>query len=137
MRALNALFGEVFGEPETYTGSPPESAYCESSLGRDDLLLAVAAQDDQLIGGVAAYLLRKFEQGRSEVYIYDLAVAADHRRRGVATELIEEVRRFGRENGAWTVFVQADVVPEDEPARQLYRKLASEEITAFHFDIEP
>jgi aminoglycoside 3-N-acetyltransferase I len=31
----------------------------------------------------------------------------------------------------------ADIVPEDEPARALYRKLACEEITALHFDIAP
>ena len=101
------------------------------------MLLVVAVQDERVIGGLAAYLLRKYEQARSEIYIYDLAVAEPNRRMGVATALIDEVRRIGREAGAWTIFVQADVVPEDEPARTLYRKLAVEEITALHFDITP
>jgi ribosomal protein S18 acetylase RimI-like enzyme len=34
--------------------------------------------------------LRKFEQERSEIYIYDLAVAAAHRRRGLPPTLAAE-----------------------------------------------
>ena len=64
-------------------------------------------------------------------------MSAAHRRRGVATDMIEESRRVARAVGAWTVFVQADSTPEDKPAQALYRKLASDEITALHFDIEP
>ena len=97
----------------------------------------VAIDAERVIGGLTAYLLRKFEQERSEIYIYDLAVAEDRRRLGVATALIGEVRRIGREAGARTLFVQADIVPDDEPARALYRKLATSEITALHFDIAP
>jgi len=41
---------------------------------------------------LAAYELRKFEQERSEVYIYDLAVASAHRREGIATALIERLK---------------------------------------------
>ena len=101
------------------------------------MLAVVALEGERVIGGITAYLLRKFEQARSEIYIYDLAVAEQSRRRGVATALIDEVRRIARERGAWTIFVQADVIPEDEPARALYRKLAVDEITALHFDIAP
>src|SRR5690606_16488596 len=120
-----------------YTTLFRSDEYCRDLLGREDLLLVVAIQDERVIGGLAAYLLRKYEQARSEIYIYDLAVAEENRRRGVATALIAEVRRIGRGAGTWTIFVQADIVPEDEPARALYRKLAVEEITALHFDIKP
>src|SRR5690606_40961919 len=106
LRALNALFGEVFDERETYAGDPPSDEYCRDLLGREDLLLVVAIQDERVIGGLAAYLLRKYEQARSEIYIYDLAVAEENRRRGVTTALIAEVRRIGRGAGTWTVFVQ-------------------------------
>lgn len=137
LRALNELFGEVFGEPQTYAGDPPDEDWCRDLLAREDVILLVAVDGPQIVGGLAAYVLRKFEQARSEIYIYDLAVASGRRREGVATALIDEVRRIGRERKVWTIFVQADVVPEDEPARQLYRKLASDEITALHFDIAP
>ena len=127
----------MFGEPDSYARHPPSDAYYRDLLAREDVLALVAIDGERVIGGLTAYLLRKFEQERSEIYIYDLAVAEDRRRLGVATALIGEVRRIGREAGAWTLFVQADIIPEDEPARALYRKLATSEITALHFDIAP
>ena len=77
------------------------------------------------IGGLAAYELKKFEQERSEIYIYDLAVAAAHRRNGVATALIRTLGETARKRGACIMFVQADTGEEDAPANALYRKLAS------------
>ena len=90
-----------------------------------------------MVGGLAAYELKKFEQERSEIYIYDLAVHAGHRRRGIATALIEKLREIARARGAWIIFVQADIGEEDEAANALYRKLSSEMIVAHHYDIVP
>lgn len=136
-RAMNRLFGDVFEDHASYGASPPDDAYAEHLLARKETFLLLAEADGAAIGALAGYILPKFEQARSEAYIYDLAVAKAWRRRGVATALIDETRRIARDAGAWTVFVQADIIPEDEPARALYRKVASEEITALHFDIAP
>lgn len=136
-RAMNRLFAEVFEDSDSYAARPPGDDYAIDLLGREDVVLLLAEAHQSAIGALAGYVLPKFEQARSELYIYDLAVAAAWRRSGVATALIEETRRIARKAGAWTVFVQADTAPEDEPARALYRKLASDEITALHFDITP
>ena len=88
-----------------------------------------------MVGALGAYTLMKFEQARSEIYIYDIAVAEPFRRQGVATRLIDATRAIARDIGAWTVFIQADL--EDDAPVALYRKLASDEITALHFDIAP
>ncbi len=82
---------------------------------------------------MTAYELQKFEQERSEIYIYDLAVAESHRRRGVATALIGALKRIAAERGAYVIFVQADL--GDEPAIALYTKLGVRE-DVLHFDIE-
>ena len=136
-RAMNQLFGAVFEDPASYAARPPSDDYAWDFLQRNDSILLIAEAAGETVGALAGYVLPKFEQARSEVFIYDLAVDEAWRRRGVATALIEGTRRIAREVGAWTVFVQADTIPEDEPARALYRKLASEEITALHFDIAP
>ena len=47
-------------------------------------------------GGRAA----KFEQARDEIYIYDLAVDAAHRR-GIATALVASLQREASARGAW------------------------------------
>jgi len=86
----------------------------------------------KVVGGIAAYELRKFEQERSEIYIYDLAVAAAHRREGIATALIRALRKLAAARAAYIIFVQADV--SDEPAIALYSKLGTRE-EVLHFDI--
>jgi aminoglycoside 3-N-acetyltransferase I len=133
MRQLIAMFAEAFDDPDSYASKPPSDAYVQAFLDRADVI-AVAAFDETgtVAGGLVAYVLTKFEQERSEVYIYDLAVAEPHRRRGCATRLIEELRRIARGLGAYVIFVQAD--PPDRPAVALYESLGTRE-DVYHFDI--
>jgi aminoglycoside 3-N-acetyltransferase I len=132
LRAMLDLFGEAFEDRETYGARQPDDAYLASLLARDTFIAVAAHDGDRIVGGLAAYVLPKFEQARSEVYIYDLAVAASHRRRGIATGLIRELQRVAAERGAWVIFVQADHV--DPPAIALYTKLGVRE-DVLHFDI--
>ena len=132
MRAMLRMFGEAFGEVATYGSAQPGDDYLERLLGREHFIALAAVRDGAVVGGLAAYELEKFEQERSEIYIYDLAVAESHRRTGIATALIEHLRAIGRTRGAYVVFVQADHV--DPPAIALYSKLGKRE-DVLHFDI--
>ena len=132
MDALLTTFGEAFNEPDTYGRARPGADYLKRLLGSEAFFALVAIKDGTVIGGLAAYELRKFEQERSEIYIYDLAVLEAHRRRGVATALIEELKANAAAHGAWVIFVQADY--GDEPAIALYTKLRARE-DVMHFDI--
>ncbi len=131
------MFAEGFEAPEHYASAPPGDQWASDWLANPHHIALLAEADGAPVGALAAYVLPKFEQTRSEIYIYDLAVLEAARRQGVATALIDHLRAIARDIGAWTIFVQADIIPEDEPARALYRKLACEEITALHFDIAP
>jgi aminoglycoside 3-N-acetyltransferase I len=132
MEALLDVFGEAFGEVHTYSAARPGSAYLQRLLGSDYFIALAAIKNGSVVGGIAAYELRKFEQERSEIYIYDLAVAEAHRREGIATALIEELRRIAAARGAYVIFVQADI--GDAPAIALYTKLGERE-DVLHFDI--
>ena len=126
------MFGEAFDDMDTYTGAPPRSEYLERLLGSDTFIAVAAFDTDQIVGGVAAYVLPKFERDRSEIYIYDLAVAETHRRRGLATVMITELQKIGGSRGAYVIFVQADY--GDDAAIALYTKLGARE-DVMHFDI--
>ncbi|MBM1169782.1 AAC(3)-I family aminoglycoside N-acetyltransferase [Microvirga arabica] len=132
LRRLNVLFGQAFADPETYTRKQPEDAYLEALLAKDHVFAVVALAGEEVLGGLVAYELDKFEQARREVYIYDLAVHAEHRRQGIATALIEHLRGIAAERGAWVIYVQADY--GDDPAIALYEKLGTRE-EVLHFDI--
>ena len=133
MKNANRLFAEVFGE-EGYHGPQPSDEYLQRLLADDKFIALVACIDGEMIGALAGYKLTKFEAERSEIYIYDLAVREEHRRRGVATALIEALKPIARECGAWMIFVQAD--PVDGPAVALYDNLGTRE-QVLHFDISP
>ena len=129
---LMTLFGEAFEDPATYTGARPGPDHVRKLLNDQGFLALIALSDGAVIGGLAAYELVKFERERSEFYIYDLAVAAGFRRKGVATALIGRLRGIASERGALVIFVQAD--QGDGPAIALYEGLGIRE-DVLHFDI--
>ena len=134
LRAVLTMFGEAFEDVPTYPGAQPGTAYLERLLGSDTFIALVAFKGAEVVGAIAAYVLPKFEQERSEIYIYDLAVAEAHRREGIATALIAELQRVASSRGAYVIFVQSD--RGDEPAIALYTKLGNRE-DVLHFDIAP
>jgi aminoglycoside 3-N-acetyltransferase I len=132
MKGMLTTFGEAFGEVETYTGNPPSKAYLNRLLSTDDFIALAALKGDEVVGGIVAYELHKFEQERSEIYIYDLAVAEQHRREGIATALILELKKLAALRGAYVIFVQADL--GDAAAIALYMKFGARQ-DVLHFDI--
>ena len=129
-----ATLGDAFEDRAAYADAQPDDAYLRALLARDTYVAIAALDGDRVVGGLSGYLLPKPEQARSEVYLYDLAVAATHRRRGIATALIDRLRDWAVERGAWVVYVQADL--GDDPAIALYTKLGVRE-DVLHFDIAP
>ena len=132
MHGLLDCFGEAFEEVETYGSARPDAAYLRGLLAGETFIALIAEKDGLVVGGIAAYELRKFEQARSEIYLYDLAVAEAHRRKGIASALIAALQEVAQERGAWVVYVQADL--GDDPAIALYSKLGTRE-EVLHFDL--
>ena len=127
-----SMFGDAFDDVETYDGARPSHDYLAGLLGRDTFIAVAAIADGAVVGGLAAYVLDKFERERCEIYIYDLAVAETHRRQGIATALIATLQKEATRRGAYVIFVQAD--HGDDPAIALYAKLGRRE-DVLHFDI--
>jgi aminoglycoside 3-N-acetyltransferase I len=132
LRSLLITFGEAFEDVDTYARAQPSQTYLEELLRSGPLIALAALEKGAVIGGLAAYELKKFERERIEIYIYDLAVAAQHRRRGIATGLITHLKTIAKARGAYVIFVQADLT--DGPAIALYTKLGTRE-DVLHFDI--
>ncbi|RME64681.1 MAG: AAC(3)-I family aminoglycoside N-acetyltransferase [Alphaproteobacteria bacterium] len=132
MEAMMTVFGEAFGDSATYTGSRPSRDYMAQLLSLEHFIALAARKDGAVVGGLAAYELPKFEQARSEIYIYDLAVAEGHRRQGIATALIAKLKDIAAARGVYVIVVAAD--KGDVAPNALYAKLGSRE-EVLHFDI--
>ncbi len=154
MYGLLDLYGRAFEEEDVYGDAPPDAEYLGRLLASETFITLVVTADgvgetwegdaneagkgkgaaERVVGGLSAYVLPKFEQPRSEIYIYDLAVDEDWRRRGIATALIDRLREIAHSRGAWVIYVQADL--GDAPAVALYDSLGTRE-EVLHFDIAP
>ena len=132
LRKLNVVFGDAFADPGTYGAEPPSDAYLGGLLAKEHVVAIVALAGEEVLGGLVAYELDKFERARRELYIYDLAVDQGHRRQRIATALIARLRDIAARRGAWVIYVQADY--GDDPAIALYEKLGVRE-DVLHFDI--
>ena len=131
MRQVNRLFAEAFDDMERYRAAPSDD-HLRRLLASEHFVVLAAIREDQVIGALTAYELVKYERETRELYLYDIAVADPFRRRGVATALIDGLRRLAERRGADTIFVQAD--GDDEQAIALYERFA-ERRQLCHFDI--
>jgi len=134
MKSMLLMFGEAFNDLHTYQDAVPSDEYLNRLLAKPDFIALAAFEGEDVVGGLCAYVFEKFEQERKEIYIYDLAVDEAHRRKGIATRLINELRAVGKKIGAYVIIVQADKGEEDQPAIKLYESLGTKE-DVFNFDI--
>jgi aminoglycoside 3-N-acetyltransferase I len=134
LRDMLAVFGRAFDDLHTYTSHQPDDAYLLELLDSKYFIAIAAFHQGTVVGGLAGYVLPKFEQARGEFYIYDLAVDQAHRRRGLAAGMIEKLKVAVRARGVYIIYVQADY--GDDAAVALYTKLGVRE-DVMHFDIDP
>ncbi len=135
LKDLLTVFAAAFEDSKTYQSAIPSDSYLKALLEKPHFIALVALCGDEVVGGLAAFELDKFEQDRREIYIYDLVVARDHRRKGIATNLILELRRIAEGRGVYVIFVQAD--KGDIPAIKLYKSLGTmEEVLQFDIPVD-
>ena len=132
-RQVFMLMAEVFAEE----CEPLDEAYLARLLGRADFWAIAALAGDEVIGGITAHALPMTRTAATELFIYDIAVRADHQRKGVGRRLMTVLREEAASLGIHDVFVAAD--NEDTHALDFYRALGGvpAPVTFFTFtDVE-
>src|SRR2546430_5360737 len=93
-KGLLRVFAEAFAEVDTYQRRVPSDEYLTRLLNKEHFIAVVALQGKEVVGGLAAYELDKFEQERRESYIYELALLWGARRQGNATRKVCALRQI-------------------------------------------
>jgi ribosomal protein S18 acetylase RimI-like enzyme len=101
---------------------PPERA--AELLADDRTVFLVAFDGSEAIGFVLAYELLRRHGDPARFFVYEVGVAAEAQRRGVATELMRELARIARARGIRRGFVLTN--ESNEAAMELYRSLGGE-----------
>ena len=121
-----AVMAAQFDEPSEHL--PDE--YVADLLSAASFWAVAAFDGDRVVGGITAHTIPMTRSASSELFVYDLAVHEDVRRRGVGRSLVTALRTMAAEAGITEVFVPAD--EEDTHALEFYRSLgASESPTSF------
>lgn len=131
-RAAGVMFAKmaaVFGEDS----EPLEEGYVDDLLGRDSFWAMAAFVGTEIVGGLTAHTLPMTRSSSSELFIFDLAVREDHRRQGVASLLLRDVRSRAAVADIPVAFVPAE--DEDVHAFDFYRAQggAATAVTFFTF----
>jgi ribosomal protein S18 acetylase RimI-like enzyme len=90
---------------------------------RHDLLAAY--HNHEPVGYLFGYLLRRFDGRPPTMFIYEVGVAEQHRRRGIGRVLVEEIKRLAPADGCRNMFVLTG--RGNEAAMALYRAAGGRE----------
>jgi aminoglycoside 3-N-acetyltransferase I len=116
---LFVMMAHVFEEDS----EPLSEDYLEDLLGREDFWALAAFIGPEIVAGLTAHTLPMTRSPTSELFIYDLAVRQDHRRRGIASRLVFELRAAAAVAGIHEIFVPAN--NEDVHALDFYLALGA------------
>lgn len=98
-----------------------EREFLKENIEKRISTLFIKVQEDkekQIVGFVQLYVSRCSLTLSKIYYLYDLYVAEEERRKGVAKELLHHVKEFAAKNGASRIELQT--VPTNIAAKSLY-----------------
>jgi aminoglycoside 3-N-acetyltransferase I len=110
----------------------PSDKYIYDLLSKDDFHVIVALQNHLLIGGLTGYELEMYKEEIKEMFLYEIAVVEDYRKKGVAKALIEFLKQLCVLKGIREMYVGTSV--NNTAAMKLYKSTggqADEDIAWF------
>ncbi|RZS96365.1 GNAT family N-acetyltransferase [Cecembia calidifontis] len=134
-KKLIQIFEEVFGV-QNFT--LPSEQHLIKLLNKETFYAIIAKTEDQIIGGLTAYVIDQYYSERPWAYILDLAVLVKYQRKGVGRKLVAFTNQYFKEKGFEEVFVQADEV--DAYALDFYRltqPTEEEKVRHFYYKLTP
>jgi GNAT superfamily N-acetyltransferase len=131
--------GEIVKEDEEWHRPRWDDAEARRHLESAALVLErggaiLGAFDEDILVGFAT-LLYKLEGDMAQ--LADLQVSVDHRRKGIATRLVEEVLKLAEERGAGSIYVSAT---PSESAIGFYKSMGfglAEKVNRELYELEP
>jgi ribosomal protein S18 acetylase RimI-like enzyme len=102
---------------------PPTPEWTARFLAAEDHHLLAAFEGDVVVGFVSGVETTHPDKG-TEMFLYELGVHEDHRRRGTARALVTALADLARERGCYGMWVGVD--PDNEAALATYRSAGAE-----------
>lgn len=83
--------------------------------------------------GMANLVISHLPASRCEGFVEDVAVAPKHRRRGIASVLVQQISDYARERGAHMIYVASHIARQEGHA--FYKKIGFKELEVKVFEL--
>ena len=116
----------VLYQPEHFVFSPAgtRSEQMKDFLDSDTQAMFVAEDDGEVIGFAHVVLIKAKKvpclKPETSLYLQDLVVTAEYRSRGIGTILLNEAKKYGKDNGA--DFFRTQVFPQNTAGMRFYER---------------
>ena len=112
----------VLADPELFD-HPPTEAWTERFLASEGHHLLVALDEDGPVGFVSGVETTHPDKD-TEMFLYELSVHEQHRRRGIGRALVEALAELARERGCYGMWVATET--DNAAALATYRAAGAE-----------
>jgi aminoglycoside 3-N-acetyltransferase I len=131
LQKLILLFQEMFKiENPAHT----KESYLEGLLENNCFIALVTIYENEIVGGLTAYELPMYYSEYSEIFIYDLAVKPEFRRRGFGKKLLSTLKEYCMTNGIRTFFAEAH--EKDKYTVNFYHSTGGNSEKVVHFNYQ-
>jgi len=113
-----ALLAEEFMSGETTVEKRVNTLI--QALKNPDYQLLLAEIDGEMVGFVDQWIIHDFAHGGKLSYIQNLYVTPKHRKRGIGSQLLQEIIKKAKEKEVLEIHVVTEF--ENKPAINLYKK---------------
>ena len=117
-KGLLDVFEEVFQWTNYHY---PTDKKLHHLLKNTNLLAVVAKIENQVVGGLTAYILHSYEVEKPSLYLYDLGVKERFQNQGIGKQLINYLIAYAKQNDFQDIFVGTEQ-DDNEDAIAFYRK---------------
>ena len=108
---------------------PPSETWARQFLASDGHHLLVAIGEEAIPRGFASGVETTHPDKVTEMFLYELAVAPEHRNRGIGRSLVEALAEVARERGCYGMWVGTE--PDNAAALAMYRAAGAGEPEPF------
>ncbi|HEX9988194.1 MAG TPA: GNAT family N-acetyltransferase [Chloroflexia bacterium] len=117
--AIQALIPE-----EERDGGVASAAHLKRALENTACYFIVCLLDSNPVGYLSAFGFPAIDNDCSQVYLYDIVVDEQHRRKGIGSRMIEELKGQCKQDGADHIWVGTSL--DNEPAQKTFEGTGAE-----------
>ena len=125
--AVQSLIPEVERD-----GGVASQAHLRRALANTACYFIVCLIDSAPAGYLSAFRFPAIDEDCSQVYLYDIVVDEKHRRKGIGSRMIEELKRHCKMDGADHIWLGTSL--ENEAAQKTFEKTGARKISETYIE---